>query len=366
MADDLGEKTEAPTGKRLSDARGKGQVPKSIDVASAVTLIAATAVFIVFAPGIAADLAGLMTRLLSGQTLEDQTAVSSMTAAVVFSFKEAGVMMLPIMILMFFVAYVSNFMQVGPLFTTHPIKPTLSKLNPIQGIKRTFGKKGLMKTATGLLKLIFVILVTWLVMRRHMGSISSIARLEILPAVWGLAMIAAELLAWLLLILLVVGVIDLIYQRWQHKEDLKMTKQEVKDERKGMEGDPEMKGRRMQMARDIALQKIQSDVPQADVIVTNPTHYSVALRYDNTTMAAPRVIASGVDFMAMRIRHVALAAGVPLVERPPLARALYHGVKVGHEVPAEHYEAVAEILAYVYRLEGRAAEEASSMAGAAS
>jgi len=150
-------------------------------------------------------------------------------------------------------------------------------------------------------------------------------------------------------------VVDLLYQRWQHTEDLKMTKQQVKDERRSSEGDPEVKSRRFQMAREIIRQRLGAAVPEADVVVTNPTHFAAALKYDSDEMAAPRLVAKGADHLAMQIRLIAVAHGVPIVERPPLARALYRNVEVGQEVPSDLYEAVAEVLAYVYRLEGRAA-----------
>jgi len=159
---------------------------------------------------------------------------------------------------------------------------------------------------------------------------------------------------WLAVILLLIGIIDWLYQRWQHKEDLKMTKQQVKDERRSMEGDPQVKGRRLRMMRDILVQQIQANVPVADVVVTNPTHFAVALRYDTETMRAPRVVAKGGDYMAQRIRLVAASAGVPIIERPPLARGLYFGTEVGQEISPVYYEAVAEILAYVYRLDNEA------------
>ncbi len=159
----------------------------------------------------------------------------------------------------------------------------------------------------------------------------------------------------LLALLLTIGLIDFFYQKWQHGQDLKMTKHEVKDERRSMEGDPKLKSKRFQMAREIALQRINSAVPKADVIITNPTHYSVAIRYDAATMKAPKVVAKGVDYLAMRIREVGRTHSIPIVERPPLARGLYASVEVGQEVSPEFYQAIAEILAFVYRLETQAA-----------
>jgi len=148
--------------------------------------------------------------------------------------------------------------------------------------------------------------------------------------------------------------VDLIYQRWQHKKDLRMTKHEVKDERRSMEGDPQIKGKRLRMAREIAMQRIAQDVPQADVVIANPTHFSVAIRYDEETMNAPIVIAKGADYLALRIRQIARFEGIPVIARPPLARALYWGTEVGDAISAAHYEAVAELLAYVYRMDSTA------------
>ena len=157
-----------------------------------------------------------------------------------------------------------------------------------------------------------------------------------------------------LAILILLAILDFLYQKWQTTQDLKMTKHEVKDERKSMEGNPEVRAKRMKMARQMAMQRLGRDVPDADVVVTNPTHVSVALKYDSEMMAAPRVVAKGADFVALRIRQIAATHGVPIVERPPLARALYARCEVGDEIPERDYEAVAEILAYVYRVSGEA------------
>ena len=158
-----------------------------------------------------------------------------------------------------------------------------------------------------------------------------------------------------LAILFLLGMIDYLYQKWKHKADLRMTKQQVKDEMKQSDGDPEVKRRRLRMQQQIAMQRISAAVPRADVIVTNPEHISVAIQYDSENMNAPKVIAKGAEYLAMRIRHLAMQHNIPIVERKPLARALYAQVPVGHEVPAEFFQAVAEILAYVYRLDGRMA-----------
>ena len=359
MADDLGEKTEQPTPQRLQKARDRGQAAKSQDLTGAVTMLASLAILIALGGGIATRLAALMTRVLDGQTAGDPLSTGSTGAAITFAFREMVVSLVPVLVILFIVVAAAQFAQVGWLFSVEPIRPKLSKLDPFKGTKKLFDKRNMVKSAVNSLKLAVVVGVTVVVVAVNMGEIIGLPLLEAVPGVAALLGLLLELALWLLALLIVLGVIDLIFQRWQHKQDLRMTKHEVKDERKSLEGDPQLKSRRLKMAADIATQRIQQAVPDADVIVTNPTHYSVAIKYDNTVMTAPKVVASGVDHMAMRIRHLAIMHGVPMVERPPLARALYFGVQPGQEIPPHHYEAIAEILAYVYRLNGEAAQHAT-------
>ncbi len=258
------------------------------------------------------------------------------------------------MVLMFVVILIAHFAQVGPLFTTKPVTPDLNRLNPISGVKRIVSLRGIMQTLMSIAKLSVVGTIVVLVIMRNEIKLVRLPLLTPGQATMVTIYVLIEILVWVLAILLVIGVIDYLYQKWQHKKDLRMTKQEVKDEVKSLEGDPELKRRRFRMAQEVAMQRVNTEVPDADVIVTNPTHFSVAIRYKNE-WGAPRVVAKGADQIAMRIRFVAMANGVPIVERPPLARALYWGTKEGDLISEEHYEAVAEILAYVYRLDGRAA-----------
>jgi len=353
LADDLGERTEEPTQRKLSDARGKGQVPKSQDLSSAVMLIGAVALLVVLGGGVLSSLAQITRRVLAFETPGEVADPASASTAFAWAMIEGGIIVLPLMGVLFVLAAISNVGQTGLMVSLDPVRPKLDKLNPVSGVKKLFGLRNVVKTGVNLGKLIVVLAVSVVVIQANLVEIVALPSLSMLAGLYGMGRIILELLAWLLLLLLVLAVIDLIYQRWQHKKDLRMTKQEVKDERRSMEGDPEVKKRRFQMAQQIAVQRIQSSVPNADVVVTNPTHFAVALRYDTDTMAAPRVVAKGVDYMALRIRQVAAAHRVTIVERPPLARALYWGVEVGREVPPEHYEAVAEILAYVYKLEGK-------------
>lgn len=355
MADDLGERTEAPTGRRLFEARQKGQVAKSPDLGAGIDLVGAFVLLLVFGAPVTAALAGMLRFLLdsreSGQVLRDPGgAIADLCK---WAAAHTGIIIAPFLLIMFVIAALAQFLQVGWLLTGEPIMPKLTKINPLAGVQRLFGLRNLVKTGLGLIKMTVITVVAVYLVISEWEKVAALATLDV-RAIWlAVIEILTRVLIWLLAILFIIGVVDYAYQRWQHTRDLKMTKQQVKEEQRSMDGDPEIKGRRMRMAREIALQRVKSAVPKADVIVTNPTHFAVALQYDPKTMTAPKVVAKGADFLAFRIREIAAAHKIPIVERPPLARALYASAPVGKQISPEYYEAVAEILAYVYRLENR-------------
>ncbi len=355
MAEDMGEKTEDPTAKRRYDSRQRGQVAKSNDLSGAIIMIGAAGILAFFGREMLAGLARLTQFSLGTGVLDADLTIGSLPRDLQITVGEMARLVLPVMLIMFFVAAVAQILQVGALFTLQPLKPNWKKFNIIAGFGKFFSRKNFVKGAIDVMKLTLIASVTAAVVRSEMANIAHLAMLPITEALVIAAWIMLHVAAWVLLILFVLGILDFLFQRWQTTHDMRMTRQEVRDERKASDGDPETKSRRMRMARQIALQRIGADVPKADVIVTNPTHYSVALQYEVGTMSAPRVIAKGADFLALRIRQIAALNGVPIIERPPLARALYHQVDVGREVSLEHYEAVAEVLAYVYRLEGKMA-----------
>lgn len=359
--DDLGERTEAPTPKALQTAREKGQVPKSQDLSGAVLMLGGVIALMILAPMIGEMFERMLRTMLGGEISVDQLSTASIRSTSTIAVYEVMRVMIPVLLIVMVVAYGSQFMQVGFLISADPIQPKFSKISPLGGIKRIYGKKGIAKAIINTLKLTLLIIVSIIVIR---SQIDTIATLPMLPAIMATAAILRMviMIAFILIvILLMLAVIDYIFQRWQHMQENKMTKQQVKDERRTMEGDPQLKGKRMQMAREIVMQQVAHQVPQADVIVTNPTHFSVAIKYDSDGMGAPKVTAKGADLIAFRIRQIARQNDVPIVERPPLARALYWGVKVGQEISAEHYEAVAELLAYVYRMEGNAQSAMKNM-----
>ncbi len=355
MAEDLGDKTELPTAKRRSDARAKGQVAKSQDLGVAIDLIGALVLLLVLGDGMVTGCAAVLRRMLGSAPLEDLASVRGAMEAMAWAGTRAAWIIGPFALLMFAVAALAQYVQVGTLLTLEPLRPKLNRFNPAAGIKRIVGRKNLVKTGVNIAKLVLILTIASMVVESEHHNIAGLAMLDLAPAVALALQIILRLCVWILVIMLLLGLIDWWFQRWQHTQELKMTKQEVKDELRSMEGDLATKGRRMRMARKMMMQRMQQAVPQADVVVTNPTHFAVAIKYDPKTMEAPRVVAKGADWMAFRIREIAAAHRVPIVEKPALARALFASVEVGRQINPEFYEAVAEILAYVYRLEGRAA-----------
>lgn len=355
MAEELGERTELPTARRRAQARERGQVAKSQDLGAVIDLIGAFVLILAVGTWLVERLTVVTRHLLDAAASGVPLRPADIEATIRWAAIETAIMLAPFLAVMFVVAAISQFVQVGPLLTAEPLNPKLERLNPLAGFKRLFSLRSVVKTAMNSAKLVIVgaVVILWCI-----AHFQPLVQLPLLGAIAGAAAtldMVRELLLWVLAILVVLGLLDLWYQRHQQTTDLKMTKQEIKDEHRSMEGDPEVKGRRLRMARDIATQRMRQAVPKADVVVTNPTHYAVALRYDPKKMGAPQVVAKGVDFMAFRIREVAALHRVPIVEKPALARALYAGVPVGRQVSPEFYEAVAEILAYVYRLKGKSA-----------
>ncbi|MBX3392906.1 MAG: flagellar biosynthesis protein FlhB [Phycisphaeraceae bacterium] len=349
MADDLGERTEQPTARRFQETRDRGQVARSTDFSAAVELIGGVLLLVMLGAFLARTLGGTMrTVLVDGMRPGGPlpSSLPDLLGSVALRGVQAA---LPFLAAMILIAWLTQVVQTGFILTTHPLIPKLDRLDPIKGLGRIFSRRNLVKSLVNALKIVVVIGVSYLVLSGRIDRIVTLPMLSLTGVIRAILELLLVMAGCLLAVFLVIGVIDFIYQRWQHVQDLRMTRQQVQDERRAMEGDPQVKGRRLRMARDIAQQRVNRHVPEATVVVTNPTHFSVAIRYDQDSMRAPRVVAKGVDFVAMRIRLVARLHDVPIVERPPLARGLYYGVEEGREIPPEFYQAVAEVLAFVYR-----------------
>ena len=365
MAESLGEKTEDATSKKLETAREQGQVARSQDLSGGVTLVVAVLVLFFYGGTLMERFSVAIRSVLEHEIDGSPFYTGDATDSFIAAMRTVVIVVAPVMGVAFIAAYISNFVQIGWLFTLKPIQPNFGKLNPQKGIKRLVEVKNIVKTLVNTVKLAAALGMTALLMSYRVERLAALPTLPVGAAVWMVAVTIFEVALLLAILLFVLGLIDWIYQRWQYKRDQRMTKQEVKDERRSMEGDVETKRQRQRMYAEIVRNQIQGATPDADVIVTNPTHFSVAIKYDGDTMHAPTVVAKGADLLAFQIRQIAEKHGVPIVERPPLARALYHGTEVGSEIAPEHYAAVAELLAYVYSIDQAQRVREAAGAGAA-
>ncbi len=356
MAENSGqEKTEQATPRKRAKAREDGQVAKSQDLTAAASLAAAMVLLYLFGQHIFVVMLAATRSLLGHEFAANPTRLDDLGAMSGYAGSIALHALAPILLGLALAALLASFGQVGFLLTSKPLVPKFSKLNPLKGAKQLVNLRAGVRFLQSLGKLAVVIGVGYAFIVWQLPAILTMPGLEPAQAMGLAAWLVFKLAIVLSVLLIVLAIADYAYQKWQQSEDLKMTKEEVRREMKDMDGDPLVKQRRARVARQLAMQRVAAAVPKADVIVTNPTHFAVALQYDPATMRAPKVVAKGADFMAMRIRQLAAVHGIPLIERKPLARGLYASVEVGQEVPAEHYAAVAEILAYVYRLSGKKA-----------
>ena len=352
MAED-GDKTEAPTARRRVEARQQGNIARSHDLTSAVLLIGGLYLMKWFGDRIIVALKDIVQEMLSGPSLSDFS-TGRIGEQVMHSLGMVSSALWPILGGAAFLVIVANVAQVGFNFSPQRLAINFGALNPVRGLNKLLSPgQGGIQLLMNLVKVFFVGTFAWSAISGRLGQIVGVQRLDYMQ-IFGLG---GELIFSIGVrvgfLLLVLAILDYIYQRFRVERSLRMSKSEVKDEMRSMEGDPMVKQRRRQVAVQRAKQKMKKDVPTADVVVTNPTHYAVALKYDQEKMRAPKCVAKGADFMAKQIRDLAAEAGVPIIERPSLARAVYRMVEVGEEIPEELYAAVAEILAYVYELSGK-------------
>jgi flagellar biosynthesis protein FlhB len=346
------EKTEAPTPRRRQEARDDGRIAKSQDLTASLLLVGLTIILGATGGRVFEALGRLLTSSLSGELVFHDIGDLGPLVLGVFLFISRA--MLPLIIATLLMAIFANWIQVGWHPSLKKVTPKLS-FNPMAGIKRLIGGgRGPVQFGMNLLKMLLVGFVAWTAVTGKIEMIIGLAAaMDIGPIFTAAAGLVYSITLRIGITLLILALLDFTYQKWKLEKDLKMSKHEVKEEMKRMEGDPKIKARRRQIQLQQAQKRIQQSVPTADVIVTNPTHYAIALKYDNDAMHAPRVVAKGGDFLAMKIREIAAEHGIPIIERPPLARALYKMCDVGQEIPEQFYAAVAEILAYVYELTGR-------------
>ncbi|MBU5673064.1 flagellar biosynthesis protein FlhB [Paenibacillus brevis] len=347
-----GEKTEKATPKKRQDARKKGQIAKSQEIPGAVVLISGFFSLLMFGGYFKEKLVSLYSDIFLNRLTMDVNSEN-----VMMMFGEYGIQILlllaPIFLAVFVMAVVANYAQVGFLFTGELLKPKFSKLNPLKGLKQIFSMRSLMEFFKSIMKLIIIGYLVYSTLWGEKDQLAGLSRIPVEQAFYFTADITMNLGIKIAAALLVLAVVDFLYQRYEHEKNLKMSKQDIKDEYKKMEGDPLVKGKIRERQRRMALQRMMQEIPKADVIITNPTHFAIALKYDGSKMDAPQVVAKGQDFVALRIKEIAKEHGVITIENKPLARALFQRTEIGDSIPGDLFQAVAEVLAYVYKLQGK-------------
>ncbi len=350
-----GEKTEPATSKKLKDARKEGKVARSKELSSAFDLIVLFLVLKVFISFVGEKLLEFFP-MIYGQMadfLEDNQKDFSSVAIMGLIQKAALQMLLillPFFLFGFAITFMVNLVQVGWTVSSKPMQPKLSKFNPLNGFKRIFSKDSLFELVKSIIKIAVIILIAYNAVKDKIDYIFILYEIPLNSAIALVGDIIINTGFYISLVYLIVGAADYIYQKHKFKEDMKMTKQEVKDEYKNTEGDPQIKSRVRQKMREASQRRMMQDVPKADVVITNPTHYAVAIQYDAAQHKAPVVLAKGEDYLAMKIKETAKENHVEIVENKPLARMLYANVDIGAEIPPELYQSVAEVLAMVYNM----------------
>ncbi|MFZ5450952.1 MAG: flagellar biosynthesis protein FlhB [Thermodesulfobacteriota bacterium] len=353
MADDYQDKTEKPTPKRRAEARKKGKVARSRDLSGALVLLTALLSLIIWGPGMGRKIMEML-KLHLGHMRPGIVNPNQMSALFMDFGLTLGGMLAPIFISLSAMAIMGTFVQVGKIFSTEAIAPDLSRLQFFKGFAKFLSLNTIVELVKSLAKFLIIGLVAFYSVKRELPEVMMLADQQAGQVVVHLAGTAFRVAARIIIALLALGGLDYLYQRYQFEKNLKMTKQEVKDEMRQVDGDPKVKARIRSLMKQMATKRMIADVRTADVVITNPTHFAVALKYDSATMTAPQVVAKGRGFIALKIIALAQEVGVPLVQNRELARALYRVVEVGRSIPLSLYKAVAEVLAYIYRLRGAA------------
>lgn len=348
-----GEKTEKATPRKRQEARKRGQVLRSNEVNSALILLFTFMVLRFYFPYMWEAMEGFTRSFLLEETNGNLT-----PASVQVMFLKAMWLMtqitLPIVGAAVIAGLLANYIQVGFLFSAEVIQVRLDRLNPIEGLRRIFSKRALVELVKAIWKIVAIGYVMYLTLADNFATFPQLMDMELESIIMFVNHLVYNL-AWRVgLLLLTLAGFDYLYQWWEYEESLKMSKQELKDEYKQTEGDPQLRARIRQKQREMAMRRMMSEIPKADVVITNPTHFAVALKYESQSMEAPVVVAKGQDFIAQRIKAIARENQVTIVENPPLAQAIYRGAEIGQAVPPELYQAVAEVLAFVYRLRKKA------------
>jgi flagellar biosynthetic protein FlhB len=349
---DDSQKTEDPTSKRLDEARAEGRVPKSQEFNHLLMILAFTLAVILFGRYVGQQIMNMSLPFFESpdQIPTDLGHLINMAWRILGLVLLAGVA--PI-VLAFLAAFGAGYLQFGLLWSAENLMPSLDKISPMAGFKRIFSLRSVTELIKGILKITIVATVVGYFVVPSIGDLHKLIGMEMVQLVVAISDKVHILLIGVFCVMGVIAAADILYQRWEYMKSLRMSRQDLRDEYKQTEGDPLVKGRLRQLRMERARRRMMGEVPKADVVVTNPTHFAVALKYDQTAMSAPKVVAKGTDKVALRIREVAEEADVPVIENPPLARGLYAAVDIDQEIPPEYYKAVAELISYIYKLKKR-------------
>lgn len=342
------EKTEKATPKKRQESRKKGQVAKSIEVPGALIMLGAFGLLAMYGAFMGNGVARMFSAGLIEFLLWDVTETNVITMFTELIW-QGLLLMLPIFAMGIVMGLIGSYVQIGFLFTGEPLKMKFEKINPIQGAKQIFSVKSLVEFLKSMLKVLIIGLIVFFILWGESSTLLTLSSVPLTGTLQYVSLLTVRLGLFAAAALLVLAVFDYFYQKWQFEKNIRMSKQDIKDEYKKTEGDPLIKSKIRERQRRMAMQRMMQEVPKADVVITNPTHYAVAILYDGANMEAPRVIAKGADYVALRMRQVAQEHHVPLMENKPLARALYAQVDIGESIPQELFQAVAEVLAYVYK-----------------
>lgn len=349
-----GEKTEPATAKKLKDARDDGKVTKSKELTAAFDLIVLFLVLKIFISFVGERLVGIFDYVYSRMPdflKINSTSVSPVAASHYMAdiLLQVLLTMLPFLLFGFVITFLVSVVQVGWKVTGKPLKPDLNKFNPINGFKRIISKDSLFELLKSIIKIAVIFWVAYSRVKNHKEELFILYEIPLNQAIALIGSVIIDTGLYISIVYLVIGFADFAYQKHKFNEDMKMTKQEVKDEFKNTEGDPQIKGRQRRKMQETSQRRMMHDVPKADVVITNPTHLAVAVKYDADVNAAPVVLAKGEEYVAQKIKEVARENNIEIVENKPLARMLYHNVDIGAEIPPELYQAVAEVLATIYK-----------------
>ena len=347
-----GEKTEEATPKKIEDSRKEGSVAKSKELSNAITLFGLFVTLRYTIQFVGPRLVQIFDKYWGhvGTILQEGFDTKTTLAFLSETAKDTVIITLPFLVVGFVLAFLSNKLQFKWMVTAKPLQPKLNKVSPISGFKRLFSARSLVELLKAIAEVLLISYMAYTVIKKHAPELYTLYDITIQQSLALLMSIIWELGIRICMVMLVIGFADYLYQKYKHRQDLKMTKQEVKDEFKNTEGDPQIKGQQKQRMRQASQRRMMASVPEADVVITNPTHFAVALKYDAEEHSAPVVTAKGTDFLANKIKEVAREHQVEIVENKPLARMLYYNVEIDREIPPELYQAVADILAYVYNL----------------